>query len=345
MTRHVLREQRRSVRVLLVGTNAVNHKVATRLLSSVRGSRCRWPGRPRRAGTLPGKAAGTSCSWTCRCPSWTASTATQGIRAFEAEHAFTAPPIVAVTAHARRRPRGGSQKANGRVTCQADPGRTSSCARSRVRGRGRQRRHRTRRRHSSGKCSTGTKTLEAHGRRLKVGSGNCCGCSSGTRIHMMQQLEEALPPALVRRNASRRARTDSRAPARRSRRAWWPTDGARSKASRARREDGRKRSTACGTCEDRDAAVAARARALPESGRRREGARGGGRHGRAPGSRRRCNAAGSARSRGRRARGVGILKRADGPAPARARLGDGRARRSRILARMARCPAARPRTS
>ena len=98
VTRHVLREQRRSVRVLLVEDNAVNRKVATRLLE--RSGFEVQVAEDGRDGLERFREGGWDVVlMDMQMPVMDGLTATQGIRAFEAEHALARTPIVAVTAH------------------------------------------------------------------------------------------------------------------------------------------------------------------------------------------------------------------------------------------------------
>ncbi len=98
VTRHLLRESRRAVRVLLVEDNAVNRKVATRLLE--RSGFEVHVAEDGRAGLERFREG----EWDVvlmdmQMPVMDGLTATRGMRAHEAEHGLARTPIIAVTAH------------------------------------------------------------------------------------------------------------------------------------------------------------------------------------------------------------------------------------------------------
>ncbi|MBK7367812.1 MAG: response regulator [Candidatus Eisenbacteria bacterium] len=98
VTRHLLREQRRSMRVLLVEDNAVNRKVATRLLE--RSGFEVQVAEDGRDGLERFREGGWDVVlMDMQMPVMDGISATQGIRAFEAEHGLARTPVVAVTAH------------------------------------------------------------------------------------------------------------------------------------------------------------------------------------------------------------------------------------------------------
>ncbi|MBI5168420.1 MAG: PAS domain S-box protein [Candidatus Eisenbacteria bacterium] len=98
VTRHLLRESRRGVRVLLVEDNAVNRKVATRLLERT-GFEVQVA-EDGRAGLERFREGGWDVVlMDMQMPVMDGVTSARGIRAFEVEHGLARTPIVAVTAH------------------------------------------------------------------------------------------------------------------------------------------------------------------------------------------------------------------------------------------------------
>jgi len=110
VTRHLLRETRTCHRVLLVEDNAINRRVATRLLERS-GYEVGVAGNGREAVEMFPGGGWDIVLMDVQMPEMDGLQATRAIRAWESEHGVPRTPIVAVTAHAREDNRSAVTKA------------------------------------------------------------------------------------------------------------------------------------------------------------------------------------------------------------------------------------------